>query len=69
LENRFFTKPIWYWTHTVAPTGLTFYTGDEFPHWKNNLMVPGLSRGSLWRLTLEGETLKSAEELLIDGIL
>lgn len=66
MEGTDFTMPIWYWLHTVAPTGLTFYTGGEFPLWKNNLIVPGLSRGSLWRLTLEGETIKSAEELFLD---
>lgn len=66
LEGVLFTPPVWFWPHTVAPTGLTFYTGEEFPHWKNSLFVPGLSRGSLWRFHIEGETIKSAEELFID---
>ena len=66
LEEVEFTAPTWYWLHTVAPTGLTFYTGDEFPEWKNNLFVPGLSRGSLWRFVVEGETIKSVEELFVD---
>ncbi|MFK7773679.1 MAG: PQQ-dependent sugar dehydrogenase [Saprospiraceae bacterium] len=66
MENVDFTIPSWYWRHTVAPTGLTFYHGNDFPSWKNNLIVPGLSRGSLWRFTLDGETVKSAEELFVD---
>ncbi|MFK8007870.1 MAG: PQQ-dependent sugar dehydrogenase [Saprospiraceae bacterium] len=66
MEGVDFSIPIWFWRHTVAPTGLTFYTGDEFPFWKNNLIVPGLSRGSLWRFTIDGETVKSAEELFVD---
>ncbi|WP_431126704.1 PQQ-dependent sugar dehydrogenase [Flagellimonas flava] len=66
LEGVIFTPPIWFWPHTVAPTGLTFYTGDEFPQWKNDLFVPGLSRGSLWRFQVENETIKSAEELFVD---
>ncbi|MEM1138064.1 MAG: PQQ-dependent sugar dehydrogenase [Bacteroidota bacterium] len=61
-----FTNPLWYWLHTVAPTGLKFYTGNEFPQWKNDLLVPGLSRGSLWRFQIENNTIKSAEELFID---
>ncbi|PKA98426.1 glucose/arabinose dehydrogenase [Flavobacteriaceae bacterium MAR_2009_75] len=61
-----YTDPAWSWLQTVAPTGLTFYTGNEFPDWKGNLIVPGLSRGSLWRIRLEGETVKSMEELFID---
>lgn len=66
MESTHFTDPVWYWLQTVAPTGLTFYTGDEFPAWKNNLIVPGLSRGSLWRIRFEEETVKSMEELFID---
>ncbi len=66
LEGVVFTDPIWYWQHTVAPTGLLFYTGNEFPEWKNDLLVPGLSRGSLWRFNIENNTIKSAEELFID---
>ncbi|BDW92516.1 dehydrogenase [Flagellimonas marinaquae] len=66
LEHVSFTVPAWFWQHTVAPTGLCFYTGKDFPHWKNNLLVPGLSRGSLWRFHIVGDTLKSAEELFLD---
>ncbi len=66
LVGSTFTDPVWYWRQTVAPTGLTFYTGDEFPEWKNDLFVSGLSRGSFWRFTLEGETIKSVEELFVD---
>jgi aldose sugar dehydrogenase len=66
-KDSVYTEPLWSWSHTVAPTGLTFYTGDEFPLWKNNLLVAGLSKGSLWRMTVEGETVKSAEELFIDS--
>lgn len=62
-EGNIYTDPVWYWLQTVAPTGLTFYTGDEFPSWKNNLLVAGLSRGSLWRLVVRGETVSRVEEL------
>ena len=65
-ENVTFTQPRWYWQHTVAPTGPVFYTGNEFPEWENDLLVPGLSRGSLWRFRIEDETVKSAEELFLD---
>ncbi len=66
IEGAVYTDPTWYWQHTVAPTGLMFYTGDEFPEWKNDLLVPGLSKGSLWRFRIENDTIKSAEELFID---
>lgn len=65
LEDRSFTAPKWYWLQTVAPTGLTFYTGNDFPLWKDNLIIPGLSRGSLWRVVLENDTIMSLEELFV----
>ena len=59
-------RPQWYWLQTVAPTGLAWYFGDEFPSWRGDLLVPGLSRGSLWRVRIAGETVTSLEELLVD---
>ncbi len=58
-----FTAPVWSWSTTVAPTGLTFYSGAQFPDWTGDLLVAGLSRGSLWRLDVEGETVVSASHL------
>ncbi len=66
IEGAVFSDPMWYWQHTVAPTGLMFYTGNEFPEWKNDLLVPGLSKGSLWRFRIENDTIKSTEELFVD---
>jgi aldose sugar dehydrogenase len=60
------TDPVWSWPHTVAPTGLMFYTGTEFPTWRNSLIVGGLSQGSLWRMSVEGHRVVAAEELLVD---
>ncbi len=66
IEGNVYTDPVWSWMHTVAPTGLVFYTGFDFPLWKNDLLVGGLSRGSLWRLKIEGEKVVSSEELLVN---
>lgn len=32
-------QPIYYWTPSVAPSGMTFYTGDLFPEWRGNLFI------------------------------
>ncbi|HKO81967.1 MAG TPA: PQQ-dependent sugar dehydrogenase [Chitinophagaceae bacterium] len=66
IPGNSYTEPVWSWLHTVAPTGLHFYSGNEFAVWNRNLLVGGLSRGSLWRMVIEGETIKSAEELFTD---
>ncbi len=31
--------PLAYWTPSLAPTGLAFYTGDLIPEWKNDLFM------------------------------
>jgi len=64
-DGLVFEDPVYFWDKTVAPTGLTFYTGREFPLWKGNLLIPGLSKGSLWRMTIENEKVVAAEELFI----
>lgn len=61
-----FVSPIFFWDKTVAPTGLTFYQGREFPQWNGNLMVPGLSKGSLWRMEIDDNQVVAAEELFIN---
>jgi glucose/arabinose dehydrogenase len=66
IHGNSYKEPVWSWLQTVAPTGLHFYSGNEFAAWNRNLLVGGLSRGSLWRMVVEGETIKSAEELFTD---
>ena len=66
VPDATFTDPIHYWLQTVAPTGLVFYNGTEFSDWQGSLIVPGLSRGSLWRIVLEEHTVKKVEELFMD---
>ena len=39
--------PIVVWLPSIAVTGMTFYTGDYFPHWKRNLFVAGLREGGI----------------------
>jgi aldose sugar dehydrogenase len=31
--------PLIYWSPSIAPTGLTFYTGDLIPEWQNDLFM------------------------------
>jgi glucose/arabinose dehydrogenase len=41
--------PIVVWLPSIGLTGMTFYTGDTFPHWKRNLFVAGLRQGGIPR--------------------
>jgi aldose sugar dehydrogenase len=39
--------PIVVWLPSIGVTGMTFYTGDRFPHWRRNLFVGGLREGGI----------------------
>ena len=47
-------QPIVYYTPTIAPSGIAFYTGDKYPGWKNNLFVSALAGQQLRRLEIDG---------------
>ena len=57
-------QPIYYWDPSIAPSGMTFYTGDKFPAWKGNLFVGALVFRLLARLTVEGNKIVAEERLL-----
>jgi glucose/arabinose dehydrogenase len=42
-----FEDPAVVWLPSIAPTGLTFYTGDRFPAWRGNLFVGSARRGEV----------------------
>ena len=44
-----FEAPVVFWVPAIAPSGLTFYIGDQFPEWKNNLFVGGMRQGEVPR--------------------
>jgi glucose/arabinose dehydrogenase len=42
-------QPTIFWVPAIATSGLTFYTGDKFPNWKNNLFAGGMRQGEVPR--------------------
>jgi glucose/arabinose dehydrogenase len=59
-------QPIYYWDPSIAPSGMTFYTGDLFPAWKGNLFVGALKAQRVARLVLKDERVIAEEDLLLD---
>ncbi len=57
-------QPLYYWDPNIAPSGMTFYTGDAFPAWKDSLFIGGLAGTSLVRLTVKGDSIVGEERLL-----
>lgn len=57
-------QPLYHWTPSIAPSGMTFYSGDKFPKWKNNLFVGSLKFGLLVRLVIENDKVVHEERML-----
>jgi glucose/arabinose dehydrogenase len=36
-------QPVIFWTPQISPAAMAFYTGDQFPQWKNSLIIGALS--------------------------
>ena len=60
-----FVEPLTTWVPTsIAPSGMTFYTGAMFPEWQGNLFVGALAGTALWRLTVTSSAVTAREEIL-----
>jgi glucose/arabinose dehydrogenase len=57
-------QPVYFWTPDIAPAGIAFYAGREFPEWKDNLFVSALAGKGLIRLVLERDRVVREERLL-----
>ena len=59
-------QPVYYWDPVIAPSGMTFYTGDAYPGWKGSAFVGSLRPGLLVRLALENGRVTREERYLGD---
>lgn len=60
------TDPVWHWTPSIAPSGMTFYTGDLFPAWKGSLFNGALKFRLLSRLEVKGDKVVKEERMMED---
>jgi glucose/arabinose dehydrogenase len=59
-------QPVYYWDPSIAPSGMTFYTGDALPGWKGSLFIGALAGQHLVRLSLRDGRVTGQEVLLAD---
>jgi glucose/arabinose dehydrogenase len=59
-------QPVYYWDPVIAPSGLTFYTGNRYPGWQGDLLVGSMSPGALVRLDMENGRVVREERYLGD---
>lgn len=62
MENT--EQPVYYWDPVLAPSGMTFYSSDEIPEWKNNLFIGGLRSQHIARIVLEDNRVVGEERFL-----
>jgi glucose/arabinose dehydrogenase len=59
-------QPTYYWTPSIAPSGMAFYSGKAVPEWKNSVFVGAMSGRQLVRLQLKNGRVAGEEKLLMD---
>jgi glucose/arabinose dehydrogenase len=57
-------QPVYYWDPVISPSGITFYSSDSIPEWKNNLFISSLSGQHIARIVIENNKVTGEERLL-----
>ena len=55
--------PLWGWSPSIAPAGMTLYRGSLFPAWQGNIFVAALAAKSVRRLVLENQQVVQEQTL------
>lgn len=60
-EQEGMDSPKAYWTPSIGPAGIAFYSGTKYPGWKNNLFLTGLAGQQLRRIEITKDTVTHQE--------
>tara|TARA_R110000765_G_scaffold124462_2_gene221681 strand:+ start:14564 stop:15685 length:1122 start_codon:yes stop_codon:yes gene_type:complete len=66
-EMKGMEQPIHFWVPSIAPSGMTYVTGNNYKNWKGSLLIGSLAFQYLERLVLDGNKV-IAREKLMDGL-
>ncbi len=58
-----FKPPAQWWTPVISPGHLMVYSGEQFPAWRGNLLIAGLSSRAIIRVVIEGDGASEVERL------
>ena len=59
--QRFEEPKVW-WNPAISPGGLIIYTGDLFPQWKGDALIPALSGEAFIRVDIDGDKASKADQ-------
>lgn len=61
-SSRGFEEPKVWWDPAISPGGLLIYTGDMFPQWRGDALIPALSGQALVRVDIDGDSARKADQ-------
>lgn len=65
-EKQGMEQPIYYWTPSIAPSGMTFVSGNLYPEWKGHLLVGSLKFQYLELVKLKNEQVVGRQKIGTD---
>ena len=67
-EKEGMEQPIYYWTPSIAPSGMTIYEKDLFPEWKDKIFISNLVYQDVRLLELNENKEVISEEILFKEV-
>jgi len=56
-----FEAPVVFWNPVISPSSLMFYSGSQFPGWRGDAFIGGLSSEALVRIEFDGNSAREAQ--------
>lgn len=56
-------QPVYYWDPVIAPSGMAYYDGDEFPEWQGAFLIGGLVAQSVVVIHLDNDRVAFEERV------
>jgi len=60
-------QPVYFWDPVIAPSGMAWYDGEEFPQWQNALLVGALVAQSVVVVSIDGDRVVSEQRVPLDA--
>lgn len=61
------TQPVYYWDPVIAPSGMAYYDGAEFPEWDGAFLIGGLVSKGVVIVHIEGDKVVSEERVPLEA--
>lgn len=61
------TQPVYYWDPVIAPSGMAYYDGAEFPEWDGAFLIGGLVSQGVVIVHIDGDQVVSEERVPLEA--